>query len=192
MLGRSNSVELVLFPKSVYSSNAACLSVDKSRESGKPDFDLIHRPKDFGDAALLVERREVELSSLRDCPVDGRRERADRNLHRAVHELVAHHQERQKFRQHHRRFGRRIIPCAEKNPSCRAHGHTCADTRCACAKRMSPLRIFSFCPFKSASLAPAADMQRARIHMLQADISRGVRRLSVDQSHERSPQSRQI
>src|ERR1035438_7008735 len=63
-------------------------------------FHLNHCPEDLGDAALLVERWEGEPLVLECSPVDGGRERPNGNLDGPAHEPVAHHQERQEFRQH--------------------------------------------------------------------------------------------
>src|SRR5262245_35271841 len=65
---------------------------------------LIHRPENFCDAALLFERRELELLKLERPPVYGGRERADGNLHSAFHEPITYHYKRKKLRQNFSRF----------------------------------------------------------------------------------------
>ncbi len=60
---------------------------------------FIHLPEDFRDAALLVERREVELEAGEAAPVGARRERTGTCPGRVLKEPLRQAEERQQFRQ---------------------------------------------------------------------------------------------
>lgn len=140
--------------------------------------DVIHRPENFGDVALLLERREDEWLELERFPVDGGRKRADGNLDRSLHELIAHHQERQKLRQHQRRLRasdhrvRRADAVHFRHRQLALIGAAAAENNIALPKPQLGADDI-------AALAPMPDVQAAGIEIIQphVDFIRCVRRL---------------
>jgi len=110
---------------------------------------LIHRPEDFRDAALLVERREVELE-LRDVwEVNIGIRRAFRLLNGMFRETLGEHQPRQQFLQH--------LP------------FDCFDHEGGVRRHAIPLRhghLLQVCPSRTIEhlpLAEAANERRAKV-----------------------------
>jgi hypothetical protein len=129
---------------------------------------FIHRPEDFGDAALLVDRREVELKAGETAPVGARRERTGGCSDRVLKEPLREAEKRQEFGQQPVALGRKHINVARHHRVELRHRHLTL-IRPAFAEQHLPRSAASRESRAVRHIAPRPNVQRPRLKMFQPD-----------------------
>ena len=125
--------------------------------------------KQFNYPFLLLHRWQRKFLHRHRLPIDRRRQRPHRNLHRPIHEQIALHEKRQEFRQHHFGLGPQHHRMGRTDAVEFSHAQLALIGAPLCKDDVAFLE-HQFAGLNIARATPAPNPQRIGIEMLQPDV----------------------